>query len=1169
MRLSSWALAALATTLIGCSGGGKGPASPAVHIPDAVDLESSALPGGDAMPGLAGTSVLGGYTWRVDPSANQATVEGWRAGTQTDDIYHLSVDAFFQARNLRITGISRTATTLDISYEVSHPFNGPVNPTAPATAANRADLGIAARMLFLLDIPAAADPADYTYFGGEAIANTRLIGNADGFYQPRGLLTNTGGLSTNTFPYKLLVDEAAGAEGNRVGIGNGGAGIGNYRPTEGGWQLGTLSFSGQNNGWTGYDVLHQGQAASSVVSLNLAEIGASGFSFDTAVVAKYLDPRGGTTSTQKRANRLPANPFDVTKFVYRMPLGALDCSLVRSLGESGGLVANSPTSTTTVRFHVRDFDARALETTRPDVSEDTDPTTVHVGSSGVPTVTIDVPGVSNSPATLAVADDDTAYGGDAGQDSGIARDPLFFEGTVFNSAGTSGQVNGTMYGLLKIEDPENLIDRSGYEFALDPNLTPLTSNQPAVVTYQAANVEIGGTGGNNPPTATVVLQGGPNPVVPSGGSLIFEVSAEFDTENNPVLYDIDETNNASFEVTMLDPAGVPPPNVLLYTGTAPANTGATNVAYQARVNYYDAGSAGAPSTLLLDYEVAPAGANTPPTASVSLANTSIASGGTLTFDLNSEFDADGDTVTYGIDYDYTGVYAPNVSGLDPAAPPTVLNTSPAQVGGATPSNRTARVQYTDGVNAPINIDLNYTVGPASCGTASMTFNFDTGSQGWVEGQNFVYGAALKNTDALNWGHFRHNGFGGAGACVPTSAEGAGISQGYLVSGDDGDSSTCSYLCDYNADGATDSAEFNMISPFINVPPICVPGSLQVSFNAYMDGASGANARLFVSTDLGATWGTAVWTQPANGTAQALGNVVANLNDTIAGQSIFLRFQFEDAVTVGSWRPGGGASCSSTGADNVGLVIDNVVISEGTTGVFTNSPPTFPCQPRTQTFSFDVGSGGWASGLAFPSIGYNTDDLGWGSFRWTDCDNTEFGGTYAAVETASGGAISDSSLNTTNDGTGSGCGSFLDDYGGNPNYNVVSPQIIIPANCGGGDTVTLLWNAYLNVDDSNDPGDTDGWDSTVQVRAYLSTDNGATWGGVPVWSAPATQAGQTWLNQSLPVTAYAGSANGIRIRFQMQGSRSVTQNDVDGDPFGFYVDNVRLQSTNTDGIYLIQ
>lgn len=1162
MRLTPWALVALAMATLGCSGGGKGPASPTLAPNGTVDLESSALPGGDAMPAGLGHAILGGYTWHVDPSTNQATVEGWRKGAQTDDIYNLSVDAFFRPRDVRVTGITRTATTLDIAYEVSHPFAGPTNPAGPATAANRADLAIAARMLFLVDIPGTANASDYTFFGGDAIANTRLVTNADGYFQPRGLLTDTGGLTSNTFPYKLIVDEAAGSEGNRVGVGNGGNDIGNYRTTEGGWQLGNLSFAGQNNGWTGYDIFHQGQIASSVISLDLAEIDTNGFSFNTAITAKYLDPRGGTNSTQKRANRLPKNPFDVTSFVYRMPYGALDCGLVRPLGESGGLVANSPSSSTIVRFHLRDFDARATATSRPDLSEDPDPTTVQPGSEGIPTVTVDIPGVATTPVVLALVDDDTSYGGDAAADSGLPRDPLFFEGTVFNTAGTSGQTNGDVFGLVRAEDPENLIDRSGYEFSLDPNLTPLTSNTPEVETFQGVTVEIGGTGGNNPPTATVVLQGGPNPVIPSGGNLVFEVSAEFDTENNPVLYDIDVTNNAGFEITGVDPAGVPPPNVLLYTGTVPANTGASNVAYQARVNYYDAGSAGSPSTILLDYEVAPVGANTPPTATVTLANNSIASGGTLTFNLDAENDADGDTVTYGIDYIYTGVYAPNVSGIDPAAPPTTLHTTPAQVGGAALENRTARVQYTDGVNPPINIDLNYTIGPASCGTTNLSFNFDSGAQGWVEGQNFAYGPALVNTDSLGWGHFRHNGFGGSGACVPTTAEGPGISQGYLLSSDDGDSSACSWICDYAS-----NANFNMTSPFVTIPALCVPGSLQVSFNAYMDGATGAVARAYVSTDLGTTWGAPVWTQNANGTAQALGNVVVNLPDALAGQTIIMRLQFEDVVSTGTWRPGGGASCGSTDATAVGLIVDNVVFSAGSAGTFSTNPPTFPCQARTRTFSFDLAGEGWVSGAGYGLT--NTDALGWGSFRWTDCNNTESGGTYAAVETASGGAISGRSLNCTNDGTGSFCGSFLDDYGGTPSYNVVSPQILIPANCSGTDTVTLLWNGYLNVDDSNgaDPG-ADGWDSSVQVRAYISTDNGATW-GVPIWSNAATQAGQTWLNQSYNLTAYAGTPQGVRIRYEFVGTSVNTQDDVDGDPFGYYIDNVRLQSTNTNGIYILQ
>ncbi|HYE80163.1 MAG TPA: hypothetical protein VEI97_19465, partial [bacterium] len=850
-----------------------------------------------------------------------------------------------------------------------------------------------------------------------------------------------------------------------------------------------------------------------------------------AIIAKYIDPRGGNNAAEKRANRLPKSPADVRAFVYRMPYGAIDAELVRPLGETGGLVPNNIVSSTTVRFHVRDWDARATESTQPDLKDELNPSLVNSGSSGVPTVQVDVPGVTATPALLNLVDDDTAEGGDAAADSGVARDPLYYTGVVQNSAASGGgQTAGPRKGLLKAEDPENLLDRSAYEFALDPSLTPLASNKPELVTYQAFTVSLGGGPANDPPTATVALAAGTNPTVASGGALDFLLTSEFDTENDAVTYSVDITNDGTFELTDHDPATAPPPDVLLYAGTAPTNTGAAPVPHTARVTYKDPTHPA--STILLDYSVNPAGANTPPSAVVNLLCSTTTSGTGLVFQLASESDPDGDTVTYQIDYDFTGTFTPDAGPIDPpnAAPPALaFHTSPPQTNpGSTTLMRTARVRYTDGVTAPINIDLPYDLGPNTCPPQQLSWNFDADLNGWLTGETFSYGPALNNGDLSGWGHLRQG-------CTTSATEArvGVLSGGYITSGDDGDYSACSFMYDYGR-----QADYNVVSPHINVPALCLPGSLKLRFDGVLFARPAGTVNVYVSTDVGATWGTPVWTLNATGSELVLNNQTICLPDSLAGQGILVRFQFQDTTDTTYGLP----SPYNTSSNAVALTVDNVEILGGAATPFNTNPPVFPCAPRNRTYDFTAAEG-WQGGQTFglpngDTYGSGTPNAGgWGSFRWTDCQSTT--GTYGAVVTAAGGLITGRSLNVSNDGTGSGCGSYLRDYGANANFNVVSPRILVPPSCTGADTVTLSWKAYLNTDDGNYQdtsfetcstcGGEDGPDMTVVVRAYLSIDNGATW-GTPIWSANTTLAGQTF-NVAVPVNSLAGLASGVRVRFE--------------------------------------
>ena len=176
---------------------------------------------------------------------------------------------------------------------------------------------------------------------------------------------------------------------------------------------------------------------------------------------------------------------------------------------------------------------------------------------------------------MTLLDDDSAFGGDPEADSGVPGDELFFQGTIDNDAGAGGsQTDGLVTGLLKAEDIENSVSRSSYEFALAPDLTPLTSNLPELITYQRFVVNIGGPPANDPPASTVSLAQGTNPTIGSGGAIDFMLDSEFDPEGDDVFYSVDLTNDGTFELMDFDPAGTAPPSINLYSDVVEVNTGA-------------------------------------------------------------------------------------------------------------------------------------------------------------------------------------------------------------------------------------------------------------------------------------------------------------------------------------------------------------------------------------------------------------------------------------------------------------------------------------------------------------------------------------------------------------------------------------------------------------------
>jgi|GEM_PF-1027390 len=543
--------ATFALLALGC-GGGSGsqsplaPATPSANdplaapvLPDAISSVQAGL-GGVAMNGAISESALAIYTLDIDPVALTATasLKATREAAANDDLYLLSIDSFLKSDSLKVTGIGATADTVDIKYTIEHPFPQASNPTGtPNGSTNRADLGIAGRVLFLTDVASATGNTffDETGIGGSSvIANTDLVANADAYYTPAGLLSLSG--TANTFPYKTLVDETG--TGSRVGVTNGGTPQGNFGAD--GWTRDELTA-----GWTGFGVLHQGQVTEGSVALNRSALSA-GFTLDVAVLAKYNDPRGGTTPDQKKANRLPPAAADATLFAYRMPHGALDVEHIAFEGDGGGFWTNM-ISGSTMDFTVTDFDARATETIETDLALDLAFGTVAIGESGLPSLGVCIPGVLGDATEIdvwdpvtTVVDDDSSIGGDAGMDSGEPGDSLYYSKLVSKGL-VGGQTDGTYRGMVRATDVEDALD-PGLTIPLDGTLAPLSANLPRPIGYQSFDVNL--ITPNDPPTATFVLTASPIQSATNGSVTALTYS---DADGDDVTVDIDWNGDGDWD----------------------------------------------------------------------------------------------------------------------------------------------------------------------------------------------------------------------------------------------------------------------------------------------------------------------------------------------------------------------------------------------------------------------------------------------------------------------------------------------------------------------------------------------------------------------------------------------------------------------------------------------
>ena len=508
-------LSCLLGVLTGCS---NSDAPTAANIPEAPEppVVASSIVQTDS--GFEG--IVASFNVTVDVDSLTATVEPVRSTNAQPPqaiYYDLDIAQFLQADSFAIEGIRSVGdSALLLSYSHAHPFDAP-NLESPITGLNRADLGYTGRMLVL------AESSTESYFNDFYQLDPRLVINADGYVHPRDVLAD-GGLSNNTFPYKLLVDEV---EDNRADIGNGGDPEGNYVPEFGGWQRPNLGPQG--NGWTGYDFLHGGQTATGSFLLDLETL-ESFNEFNIAILIKYTDPRG----QGGKDFRLPPVVTDVTQFAYRLPFAALDNSKVDVVG--GEIqITGSPGN---LQVNVRDWDTRADEAGDADLSDETDVSLIQPGASGIPFVDFVAPDILSGGVAL-----------NGLRGTGIPGDEMEYGVEISNDQGAPA---GLYHGLVRVSDKEALLDRSGYHFGVDPFTVEPTRTPVPAVTVQVVPIRIGAF----PPQ---ILNVEPTGAVGTIGDVVrFDVS--FEGEANTYLWDFGggaspDTSSAASPSVFLNKAG--------------------------------------------------------------------------------------------------------------------------------------------------------------------------------------------------------------------------------------------------------------------------------------------------------------------------------------------------------------------------------------------------------------------------------------------------------------------------------------------------------------------------------------------------------------------------------------------------------------------------------------
>ncbi|MCG3153099.1 MAG: hypothetical protein GEEBNDBF_02408 [bacterium] len=880
-----WSCGIALLTIIGCAVTSRNPSTPSGQAPTPSPTDTTAL-GPTLQSGHVLEGTVAKYAFRIDPGSWTATstLVEQRAAAANDDLYQLPIGGFLRNDSLRIDRIQADADSLYLTYTFEHPFSAPSNLDAPATAKNRIDLGITGKILFLLD---SLDPTGDTFFdetgsgGGRVIANTHVVTNADGYFSPEALVPNT--LAANTFPYKTLVDESLDsrvATSDGLPRTNGGSALGNFDLTTG-WTRATVGPN--RDGWTGMGFLHHGQRVTTTIALNKAALAAQNFSFDAAIIAKYVDPRGGEITAQKRANRLPATTPDLAQFVYRAPHASQDVESIRFAGESGGFLPNV-ISASILNFHVVDWDAKAFETDQVDLAADSSSASkVAQGTSGAPALAVCIPGVLGPASVItelgagALVNDDSVYGGDPDEDSGRPGDALFFSAIVTKGP-VGSQAEGIYTGMVRATDVEANLPTPQI-LNLDGSLSPLTTGIPKPVTYQAFQVLLDDY--NDIPTLTMNVPAD----VDSGTTTSITVTAANDLNGDPITVQIDWDNDGIHEAThTINPPYTTP---ITWNSTVPKynNTTLLPLTRSIPVRFTDGVMASpqnyGPLQFMLGPNQAPQVSGAPALAAATLISPAtfqlLAGSATIT-------DPEGDPVTLKVVNDVdanivTGAAFP-IGGLGPYTNPPTSNVSFTVYAtdllhpdtGAGPSNGSAFAPVSGTINVPCTPNIN-----------QHTWTFTSGNDGWTSGHLFTPQVFNSDNAPGNSRFYR---------CSSKASQGAGFSGGCITTGPHAVGACGTNDNDYGA-----QCDNSMISPTIS---LVGKTDAVLVFNSSKNGRNGSTPRyrVWVSTDNGANWLSSNIIYDTEKTASGMvneNNVTVSLAAYTGMANLRLRFQFIDTT----------------------------------------------------------------------------------------------------------------------------------------------------------------------------------------------------------------------------------------------------------------------------------
>jgi|GEM_PF-5309398 len=533
----------VALLLLGCSqkGGGQGSVA-AISPPPSGVLGSTYAPSLDMNSPLPpGESILASFevSFDLDTLTAHSQPIDTRSGAiaKQGELFDLDLGALSNLPSgldplslWKIEALESDGSTLEITFSHAHPWPAPSDPgtTVPANStSNRADLGYTGRAVFMQGLSNMPPGPETVYFLGPDSEVSSPLGmvNPDGFIHLKkpqsginvagtsdlGSIFDVAADTASAFPFKLLVDESLDS---RIAVSNGGNAAGNYDPAVRGWQISNLSANERHDQWTGFDYLHQGQVTLVSARFNLTQL--AGTTLRVIILVKYSDPRrSGQFNYNLPRNivevpMLGSDPTDPTGetlrdigalFAYRMPFGALDLSQIKCLNSSIDepiRISTGTSSTASLNFVYRDWDRQAAEAplaSKPLFDPDRDAVTltnpvdkVPEGTAGDPLVSISVPQLSAS--TFGIT-------GSLGTQSGRAGAEVAFSSTITNALGFGSGSHELIWGMVRIEDPENLLgaDVDGWSphTALIPNSSPPEEHsvrKQELVTYQMFPIQV-------------------------------------------------------------------------------------------------------------------------------------------------------------------------------------------------------------------------------------------------------------------------------------------------------------------------------------------------------------------------------------------------------------------------------------------------------------------------------------------------------------------------------------------------------------------------------------------------------------------------------------------------------------------------------------------------------